>query len=116
MGTKFMGKAHSNAWKNVGHFFDTPIMPVLKVAVGRNERALKEFAERWGWEETETDWKKVVSRKDIDIIDVSMMASAFDSTPGTPKWNPNADLNNNGIVDIVDLSIAAFDFGAPVFS
>jgi len=45
-----------------------------------------------------------------------MMASAFDSTPGTPKWNPNADLNNNGIVDIVDLSIAAFDFGAPVFS
>ncbi|TMI42402.1 PKD domain-containing protein [Candidatus Bathyarchaeota archaeon] len=52
----------------------------------------------------------------IDIIDVSMMASAFDSTPGTPKWNPNADLNNNGIVDIVDLSIAAFDFGAPVFS
>ena len=72
IGTKFMGKAHSNAWKNVGHFFDTPIMPVLKVAVGRNEKALKEFAERWGWEETETDWKKVVSRKDIDIIDVSV--------------------------------------------
>jgi len=52
----------------------------------------------------------------VDIIDVSMMAFAFDSTPGTQKWNPNADLNNNGIVDIVDLSIAAFDFGAPVFS
>src|SRR5258707_1000447 len=72
IGTKFMGKAHSNAWKNVGHFFDTSIMPMLKVAVGRNEKALKEFAERWGWEETETDWKKVVSRKDIDIIDVSV--------------------------------------------
>jgi PKD repeat protein len=52
----------------------------------------------------------------VDIIDVSIMAFAFDSTPGTPRWNPNADLNNNGIVDIIDLSIAAFDFGAPVFS
>src|SRR5579859_2721574 len=72
IGTKFMGKAHSNAWKNVGHFFDVPIQPVLKVACGQDQAHLKAFAERWGWQETETDWKKVVERKDIDIVDISV--------------------------------------------
>jgi predicted dehydrogenase len=71
IGYKFMGKAHSNAWKNVNHFFDVPFKPVLKVACGRNEGAVQEFADRWGWEETETDWRKVVERDDIDIIDIS---------------------------------------------
>ncbi|MBN1835090.1 MAG: Gfo/Idh/MocA family oxidoreductase [Spirochaetales bacterium] len=71
IGDKFMGKAHSNAWIQARHFFEIPIRPVLKVACGRNESQLKEFAENWGWEETETDWKKVIARKDIDIIDVS---------------------------------------------
>jgi predicted dehydrogenase len=71
IGYKFMGRAHSNAWKNVNNFFDLPIKPVLKVACGRNEAAVKEFADNWGWEEVETDWKKVVERDDIDIIDIS---------------------------------------------
>jgi predicted dehydrogenase len=71
IGYKFMGKAHSNAWQNVTNFFDVPIKPVLKIACGRNEEAVQEFAERWGWEEIETDWKKVVERDDIDIIDIS---------------------------------------------
>jgi predicted dehydrogenase len=71
IGDKFMGKAHSNAWRQAGYFFDIPIAPVMKVACGRNPGQLKEFAERWGWDETETDWKKVIERKDIDIIDVS---------------------------------------------
>jgi len=71
IGYKFMGKAHSNAWKNVNNFFDLPYKPVLKVACGRNESAVREFAERWGWEEIETDWTKVVEREDIDIIDIS---------------------------------------------
>jgi predicted dehydrogenase len=71
IGDKFMGKAHSNAWRQAGLFFDIPITPVLKVACGRNAGQLKEFAARWGWAEVETDWKKVIARKDIDIVDVS---------------------------------------------
>ncbi|MFN2199246.1 MAG: Gfo/Idh/MocA family protein [Anaerolineales bacterium] len=72
IGTKFMGKAHSNAWLNAPHFFDMEIQPVLKVACGQNEADLREFAERWGWEETETDWRKVVAREDVDIVDISV--------------------------------------------
>ena len=71
IGYKFMGKAHSNAWKNVTHFFDVPIKPVLKIACGRNQEAVQAFADNWGWEEIETDWQKVVERDDIDIIDIS---------------------------------------------
>ncbi|CAN5151965.1 Gfo/Idh/MocA family oxidoreductase [soil metagenome] len=72
IGYKFMGRAHSNAWIKAPLFFDIPAMPVLKVACGRHENSLKEFAQKWGWEETETDWKKLVSRSDIDVIDVSL--------------------------------------------
>lgn len=72
IGTKFMGKAHSNAWLNAPRFFDMGIKPVLKVACGQNEAELKAFAERWGWEETETDWRKVMERDDIDIVDISV--------------------------------------------
>jgi predicted dehydrogenase len=71
IGDKFMGKAHSNAWRQARHFFDVSVRPVLKVACGRNAAQLKEFADNWGWEETDTDWKRVVARKDIDIVDVS---------------------------------------------
>ncbi len=72
IGTKFMGKAHSNAWLNAPRFFDMEIKPVLKVACGRNEKDLQEFADRWGWEEIETDWRKVIERDDIDIVDISV--------------------------------------------
>lgn len=72
IGYKFMGKAHSNAWQNVTNFFDVPIKPVMKVACGRTKDAVQAFADNWGWEEVETDWKKVVERDDIDIIDISV--------------------------------------------
>ena len=72
IGTKFMGKAHSNAWLNAPRFFDMEIKPVLKVACGRNEAELEAFAANWGWEETETDWRKVIERDDVDIIDISV--------------------------------------------
>ena len=70
IGSKFMGKAHSNAWKNVVNFFDVPIKPVLKVACATDKESLQAFADNWGWEEIETDWKKIVERDDIDIIDI----------------------------------------------
>lgn len=72
IGTKFMGKAHSNAWLNAPRFFDMEIKPVLKVACGRNETDLKEFAAKWGWEETETDWRKAVDRDDVNVVDISV--------------------------------------------
>jgi predicted dehydrogenase len=72
IGTKFMGKAHSNAWLNAPRFFDMGLKPILKVACGQNESDLQEFAQRWGWEEIETDWRAVVERDDVDIIDISV--------------------------------------------
>ena len=72
IGYKFMGKAHSNAWKKSPYFFDTPVEPVLKVVCGRHAGPLKAFADRWGWEEIETDWKKVIDREDIDIVDIGV--------------------------------------------
>jgi predicted dehydrogenase len=71
IGCKFMGKAHSNAWKNAPHFFDMNLNPVLKVVCDTNEQVLGDFAQRWGWQETETDWRKVVARDDVDIVDIA---------------------------------------------
>ncbi len=71
LGDKFMGKAHSNAWTQAQRFFELPIRPVLKVACGRNAGELKSFAANWGWAEVETDWRKVIQRPDVDIVDVS---------------------------------------------
>lgn len=72
LGCGFMGKAHSNAYLQVNHFFPREFQPVLKVCYGREEDSdkLKEFAGRWGYESTETDWRKIVERDDIDLIDV----------------------------------------------
>jgi predicted dehydrogenase len=70
IGYRFMGKAHSNAWRQVGHFFDTPFEPVMKVICGRNELEVKKAAHNYGWEEHATSWEEVVARKDIDVIDI----------------------------------------------
>ncbi|MDO5581230.1 MAG: Gfo/Idh/MocA family oxidoreductase [Planctomycetia bacterium] len=72
LGCGFMGRTHSNAYNQVGHFFDIPFKPVLKVCYGREEdrAALDKFQKAWGYEETCTDWRKIVERDDIDIIDV----------------------------------------------
>lgn len=71
VGYKFMGRAHSNAWMKAPLFFDMAVTPVRKVACGRHQESLKAFADRWGWEQTETDWKKMVRRDDVDIVDIS---------------------------------------------
>ncbi|KQS32760.1 Gfo/Idh/MocA family protein [Dyadobacter sp. Leaf189] len=72
IGYKFMGRAHSNAWLKAPQFFDISVKPILKAACGRNQPSVTEFAEKWGWEETETDWKKLIERDDIDIIDIAL--------------------------------------------
>jgi predicted dehydrogenase len=70
IGYKFMGKAHSNAWRQVSHFFQTPFEPVLKVICGRDEAGVKDAATRFGWREYSTSWEKVIERPDIDIVDI----------------------------------------------
>lgn len=71
LGTAFMGKAHSNAFRKVGMFFDLPVEPVMKVLCGRDDAKTKETAARYGWEEASTDWEAVIARDDIDVVDVA---------------------------------------------
>lgn len=69
IGGGFMGKAHSNAWRRVNEFFDADFQPVLKVIAG-NKTPLEDFASRWGYEEVTYDWRTVIQRDDIDIVDI----------------------------------------------
>ncbi|MDQ3170630.1 MAG: Gfo/Idh/MocA family oxidoreductase [Acidobacteriota bacterium] len=71
IGYAFMGKAHSNAWRQVAPFFSPRLTPRLKVICGRNAANVEAAARSYGWEESATDWREVVRRKDIDIVDVS---------------------------------------------
>jgi predicted dehydrogenase len=70
VGYGFMGRTHSNAYKRVNDFFDVPYRPALKAVCGRTAQGAKDFAEKWGYESIETDWRKLVERKDIDAIDI----------------------------------------------
>ncbi|HOZ49390.1 MAG TPA: Gfo/Idh/MocA family oxidoreductase [Candidatus Hydrogenedentes bacterium] len=69
VGAQFMGKTHSNAWRKVGMFFDLPFEPVMKVLCGKTPADF-ENAARWGWAEISDDYKQVVNRPDIDIVDI----------------------------------------------
>jgi len=71
VGYAFMGRAHSNAYRQVAPFLSPRLTPRLKVLCGRDAKAVKGAAAKLGWEETATDWREVVSRPDIDIVDVS---------------------------------------------
>lgn len=70
VGYGFMARAHSNAWANVSHFFDTGYRPVLKAVAARNVSKVRHFAEAWGYESQENDWRHMVERADIDAIDI----------------------------------------------
>ncbi len=70
IGYGFMGKAHSNAYAQVGHFFPG-LRPVRrKVVCGRNRAGLEALAGAWDWEEVETDWRRIIERPDIDLVDI----------------------------------------------
>jgi predicted dehydrogenase len=71
VGYGFMGRTHSNAFLQAGRFFDLPYQPVLKAVSARNPERLSAFAENWGYESTETDWRRLIDRKDIDLIDIA---------------------------------------------
>ena len=71
VGYGFMGRAHSNAFLQAGRFFDLPYQPVLKAVCARNLDRAKAFAENWGYESVETDWRKLIERPDIGLIDIA---------------------------------------------
>ena len=71
IGYGFMGRAHSNAFRKAPNFFELPCRPVLRAVCGRDAARLKPFAQRWGYESQETDWRKLVARPDIDLIDIA---------------------------------------------
>ena len=71
IGYGFMGRAHSNAFAQVNHFFPLEHQVVLKAVCARDEAKLKEFAGKWNYESIETDWRKLIARDDIDVIDIA---------------------------------------------
>src|SRR5262245_60909554 len=93
VGYKFMGKAHSNAYRQVASFFpDVALRPEMKAICGRDEAAVRDAAVQFGWQGYETDWHKLIARDDIGLVDVS--------TPGDSH---------------AEISIAAAEHGKHVF-
>lgn len=71
VGYGFMGRTHSNAFRQVSSFFDVPYAPVLQAVCGRNRERAEAFQQNWGYASVETDWRRLVERKDIDVIDIA---------------------------------------------
>ena len=70
VGHAFMGAAHSHAWRTAPRFFDLPLAPELTVLAGRDRGRVTEAAHRLGWASTETDWRALVERDDVDLVDI----------------------------------------------
>ncbi|NNH03608.1 Gfo/Idh/MocA family protein [Microbacterium ulmi] len=70
IGYGFMGAAHSQGWRVAPRFFDLPLAPTMDVVVGRDAAAVHAAAGKWGWRESATDWREVVARDDIDVVDI----------------------------------------------
>jgi predicted dehydrogenase len=76
IGYKFMGKAHSNAYRSLPMFFPKAIKLEMSVICGRNAEALEEAAAQLGWSESVTDWRELIDREDIDLIDINAPSNA----------------------------------------
>jgi predicted dehydrogenase len=72
LGQGFMGKAHSNAYCQAPHFFDLPYTIKRTLLCGRDTTTLSAMATRWGWEQTSTDWRAAIERRDIDAVDICL--------------------------------------------
>lgn len=70
VGYAFMGKAHSQAWRNVKYFFSPPLIPRMVAICGRTKEAVEQAAKQFGWEGYETDWRQLVRRDDIELVDI----------------------------------------------
>jgi predicted dehydrogenase len=76
VGYAFMGRAHSQAWRNVASFFELPLSPRMAAICGRDQAAVAAAATRLGWPAWETDWKRLVQRDDVDLVDVCTPGSS----------------------------------------
>jgi len=76
VGYKFMGKAHSNAYRALPMFFPDTIKPEMKAICGRNPEGLEQARAQFGWESSETDWRELIKRDDIDLIDINAPSDA----------------------------------------
>jgi predicted dehydrogenase len=70
VGYAFMGAAHSQAWRTVPHVFDLPLRPAMTALCGRNAAAVRAAADRLGWAAAETDWRALVKRDDVQLVDI----------------------------------------------
>jgi predicted dehydrogenase len=70
IGYAFMGAAHSQAWRTAGHVAELPLRPEMTVVVGRHADSVAAAADRLGWQESATDWRQVIERPDIDLVDI----------------------------------------------
>lgn len=70
VGHAFMGTAHSHAWRTAPRFFDLPLEPQLTAVAGRNADGVRAAADKLGWNSAETDWRRLIERDDIDLIDI----------------------------------------------
>ncbi len=70
VGYGFMGKIHSQAWRTVGHAFDLELEPVMTAIAGRDAGAVAAAGRHFGWASSETDWRRLIEREDIDLIDI----------------------------------------------
>ena len=70
IGYAFMGATHSQAWRTAGHVAELPLRPELAVVVGRHAEAVASAADRLGWQESDVDWRRVIERDDIDLVDI----------------------------------------------
>ena len=70
VGYAFMGAAHSQAWRTVNHAFDLPLSAQMSVVCGRSTDAVAAAADKLGWAEHTTDWRSLVDRDDVDLIDI----------------------------------------------
>ncbi len=70
LGSKFMGRTHSNAWLKVARFFPVDPAPIMHTVVARNAAELEQFARRWGWRNSTTDWRAAVTGSEVDLVDI----------------------------------------------
>src|SRR6266516_2077626 len=76
VGYAFMGRAHSQAWRTVSRFFDLPLSPRMAAICGRDRAKVRAAAERLGWAAWDTDWKRLVARDDVQLVDVCTPGSS----------------------------------------
>lgn len=87
VGYAFMGAAHSQGWRTVGRAFDLPLRPVLAAICGRDADAVRRAAVRHGWAATETDWRALIERDDVDLVDICTPATVTRRSP-SPRSPP----------------------------